>query len=29
VVLFKKLPLAQTIDDYEALRPWNIELVEL
>ena len=24
--LFKKLPLRQTIDDYEALLPWNIEL---
>ena len=26
VVLFKKLPLAQTADDYEALLPWNIGL---
>jgi hypothetical protein len=26
VALFKKLPLAQTVDDYEALTPWNIEL---
>lgn len=26
VALFKKLPLAQTADDYEALLPWNIEL---
>jgi len=26
VALFKKLPLAQTVDDYEALLPWNIEL---
>ena len=25
VALFKKLPLAQTADDYEALLPWNIE----
>ena len=24
--LFKKLPLAQTVDDYEALLPWNLEL---
>lgn len=28
VVLFKKLPLAQTVDDYEALLPWNIALGE-
>ena len=28
VALFKKLPLAQIVDDYEALLPWNIELVE-
>lgn len=26
VALFKKLPLAQTVDDYETLLPWNIEL---
>ena len=26
VALFKALPLAQTVDDYEALLPWNIEL---
>lgn len=26
VALFKKLPLAQTVDDYEVLLPWNIEL---
>lgn len=26
VALFKKLPLAQSVDDYEALLPWNIEL---
>lgn len=26
VALFKKLPLAQTVDDYEALLPWNIAL---
>lgn len=26
VALFKRLPLAQTVDDYEALLPWNIEL---
>jgi len=26
VALFKKLPLAQTADDYEALLPWNIKL---
>ncbi|WP_407830875.1 IS66 family transposase [Verminephrobacter eiseniae] len=26
VALFKKLPLAQTADDYEALLPWNIDL---
>ena len=26
VALFKRLPLAQTADDYEALLPWNIEL---
>lgn len=26
VALFKKLPLAQTADDYEALLPWNIAL---
>ena len=26
VALFKKLPLAQTADDYEALLPWNIVL---
>ncbi|MDP9933504.1 hypothetical protein J2X92_005765 [Variovorax paradoxus] len=26
VALFKKLPLAQTVDDCEALLPWNIEL---
>ena len=25
VALFKRLPLAQTADDYEALLPWNIE----
>lgn len=24
--LFKKLPLAQTAQDYEALLPWNMEL---
>ena len=28
VVLFKKLPLAQTADDYEALLPWNISLCD-
>lgn len=27
VALFKKLPLAQSSDDYEALLPWNIELL--
>jgi len=26
VALFKKLPLAQTADEYEALLPWNIAL---
>ena len=26
VALFKKLPLAQIVDDYEALLLWNIEL---
>ena len=26
VALFKRLPLAQTVDDYEALLPWNIGL---
>ena len=26
VALFKRLPLAQTADDYEALLPWNIAL---
>ena len=26
VALFKKLPMAQTADDYEALLPWNIDL---
>ena len=26
VALFKELPLAQIVDDYEALLPWNIEL---
>jgi transposase len=26
VALFKRLPLAQTADDYEALLPWNITL---
>lgn len=26
VALFKRLPPAQTVDDYEALLPWNIEL---
>lgn len=26
VTLFKRLPLAQTADDYEALLPWNIAL---
>lgn len=26
VALFKQLPLAQTVDDYEALLPWNIAL---
>jgi hypothetical protein len=26
VALFKKLPLAQTADDYETLLPWNIDL---
>ena len=26
VALFKKLPMAQTADDYEALLPWNIAL---
>jgi hypothetical protein len=29
VALFKKLPLAQSVDDYEALLPWNIELSPL
>ena len=24
--LFKNLPLAQTVDDCEALLPWNIEI---
>lgn len=28
VALFKRLPLAQTADDYEALLPWNITLGE-
>ena len=27
VTLFKKLPLAETVDDYEALLPWNIALL--
>lgn len=26
VALYKRLPLAQTADDYEALLPWNIAL---
>ena len=26
VALFKRLPLAQTADNYEALLPWNISL---
>ena len=26
VELFKRLPLARSVDDYEALLPWNIEL---
>lgn len=26
VALLKKLPLATSVDDYEALLPWNIEL---
>lgn len=26
VALFKRLPVAQTVDDYEALLPWNIGL---
>lgn len=26
VALFKRLPLAQTVDDYETLLPWNIDL---
>ncbi len=26
VALFKKLPLAQTAEDYEELLPWNIDL---
>lgn len=26
VALFRKLPLAKTVDDYEALFPWNIEI---
>lgn len=26
VALFKKLSVAQAVDDYEALLPWNIEL---
>ena len=26
VALFRKLPLAKTVDDYEVLLPWNIEL---
>lgn len=26
VALFKKLPLAQSVDRHEALLPWNIEL---
>lgn len=29
VALFKRLPLATTADDYEALLPWNIELSAL
>lgn len=28
VALFKKLPLAETVDDYEALLPWNIALAD-
>jgi hypothetical protein len=28
VALFKKLPLAQTADDYEALLPWRIALAD-
>lgn len=28
VTLFEKLPLARTVDDYEALLPWNIALGE-
>lgn len=28
VALFKKSPLAQPVDDYEALLPWNIALGE-
>jgi transposase len=28
VALFKRLPTAQTADDYEAPLPWNIELAE-
>lgn len=26
VALFKRLPLATSVDDYEALLPWSIEL---
>jgi hypothetical protein len=26
VALFRKLPLAKTVDDYEALLPWNIKI---
>ena len=26
VALFKRLPLAEAVDDYEALLPWNIDL---
>jgi transposase len=26
VALSQKLPLAQTVDDYEVLLPWNIDL---
>ena len=28
VTLFEKLPLARTVDDYEALLPWSIALGE-
>jgi len=29
MALFKRLPLAASVDDYEALLPWNMELGSL